>query len=74
MIAFPDIGYTPANLRCLLEAQGISRPEAAEMLGVSIRTIHYWCSPLTDPSHRDMPARAWASLIDFTQKFPNPPR
>lgn len=71
---FPDIGYTPANLRFLLEAQGICRKEAAEMLGVSIRTVHYWCSPLTDPHHRDMPARAWASLIDFTRTFPNPPR
>lgn len=60
---YPDIGYTPDNLKFFLSFRRISRRKAANILGVSVRTVDKWCLPLNSKDHRDMPLIKWQELI-----------
>ena len=59
---FPDVGYTPANLRLLLKRTHTTQQRAAALLGVHERTVNSWCSALDKPQHTDMPSRKWVEL------------
>lgn len=61
-VAFPDVGYTPANLRLLLKRTHITQRRAAAMLGVNERTVNSWCAPIDRAQHTDMPSKKWAEL------------
>lgn len=61
-VVFPDVGYTPANLRLLLERTNITQRRAAAMLGVNERTVNSWCAPIDRAQHTDMPSKKWAEL------------
>ena len=65
MIAFPEAGYTPANIRALLKHAGLTQSAAGELLGVDTRTVRKWCAPL-DSDHADMPHRRWLQLLNAT--------
>lgn len=60
----PEAGYTPANLRALLQSAGITQQSAAQMLGVDQRTVRKWCAELETASHRDMPLWQWRELCE----------
>lgn len=61
-VVFPDVGYTPANLRLLLKRANITQHRAATMLGVNERTVNSWCAPIDRAQHTDMPSKKWAEL------------
>lgn len=61
-LEFPDVGYTPNNLRRLLEVANITQQECADLLKISLRTVNAWCAPLGVPTHSDMPIRKWEEL------------
>lgn len=61
-VVFPDVGYTPANLRLLLKRANITQHRAAALLGVHERTVNSWCSALDKPQHTDMPSKKWVEL------------
>lgn len=61
-VVFPDVGYTPANLRLLLKRTNITQRRAAAMLGVNERTVNSWCASIDRAQHTDMPSKKWAEL------------
>lgn len=61
-VDFPEVGYTPANLRLLLKRANITQHRAATMLGVKERTVNSWCAPIDRAQHTDMPSKKWAEL------------
>lgn len=61
-VVFPDVGYTPANLRLLLKRTHTTQRRAAAMLGVNERTVNSWCAPIDRAQHTDMPSKKWAEL------------
>lgn len=65
-IRFPESGYTPTNLRFLLEAKKLSRQNVANILDVSVRTVDKWCLQLNSKDHRDMPLVKWCELLAKT--------
>ena len=61
----PEAGYTPANLRALIEARGWTQRQAAEACGVSERTMRGWLlADIESPNHRDCPLRSWRKLME----------
>lgn len=72
--AFPEVGYTPANLDALLKSASFTRQDCADVLGVSLRSVQSWCAALDNPSHADMPAKKWVALQQMLltkQALPN---
>jgi hypothetical protein len=66
---FPEAGYTPANLRALIERRGLTQKQAAEACGVAERTFRQWLvADLDAPGHRDMPLHQWLKLLDALQQ------
>jgi hypothetical protein len=64
MSNFPEIGYTPANLRYLIEeVKGITQKEAALICGTSDTNLRRWLMPVDSPNHRDMPLPKWNLLL-----------
>lgn len=61
----PETGYTPANLRALLKIHDSNREQAADMLGVTLRAVHRWCTDLESKQHRDMPLEKWNELLEL---------
>jgi len=65
MMALPETGYTPANLRALIDRRGWTQKQAAEACGVAERTFRQWLvADLDAPGHRDMPLKSWRKLIN----------
>lgn len=61
-VVFPDVGYTPANLRLLLKRTHTTQHQAALLLGVHERTVNSWCSAIDNSQHTDMPSKKWVEL------------
>lgn len=61
-MTYPEIGYTPANLRHLLGVLGMTQAAAAQYLGVSDRTMRMWLAETDKASHADMPLLQWRKL------------
>jgi len=62
---FPETGYTPANLRFLIESKGWTQKEAAQKLGVADVTLRQWLMAVDVKSHRDMPLPKWIELASL---------
>lgn len=61
---FPEPGYTPFNLRALIEARGWTQKQAAAVAGVAERTVRGWLvDDLDSPQHRDCPLKTWRKII-----------
>lgn len=63
-LVFPDGGYSTDNLRALVKHYGLSRKDAAKLLGVPVRSFHNWCLPVDSKGHRDMPLKLWNKLVE----------
>lgn len=64
MSNFPEIGYTPANLRFLLESKGWTQKQFAEKIGKAERTVRQWLnSDLSSRNHTDMPHSLWLEAL-----------
>lgn len=46
---------TKKPLKSLIQQHKLKRQEVADLLGVSITTIHSWLLPITSKAHRPMP-------------------
>lgn len=62
-MGFPDVGYTPDNLRHLLHELNLNQREAAEKLGVQTRAMQRWLASVDLPTHSDMPLKKWNELL-----------
>jgi len=61
----PEVGYTPTNLRALIESRGWTQKQAADACGVAERTLRGWLvEDIDSASHRDCPLRSWRKLLD----------
>ncbi|HQV23692.1 MAG TPA: helix-turn-helix transcriptional regulator [Agitococcus sp.] len=67
MSNFPEIGYTPANLRFLIESKGWTQAQAAALLSVADNTLRQWLIPVDLKSHRDMPHKTWLKLLEIKE-------
>ena len=66
MSNFPEIGYTPANLRFLIESKaGLKRKAAFALLSVADNTIRQWLIPV------DLKAteiwKTWFKLLEIKE-------
>lgn len=59
-----ELGYTPHNLRVLIERSGQTQKAIADALGVGLRTLHNWLiADLGNTQHRDMPLEQWRIFL-----------
>lgn len=65
---FPEVGYTPANLRHLLDVAGYTQKQAADTLGTTLRSVQNWAAEEASPMHRAMPAAKWRALFRHAEK------
>lgn len=65
MSNFPEVGYTPANLRFLLESKGWTQKVFAEKIGVNLRTVGKWVADISVKNHRDMPHEQWQKALEL---------
>ena len=63
-MTFPEPGYTPANLRALIESRGWTQEYAASLIGISRRTMLRWLADVDAASHTDMPLKLWIALMN----------
>lgn len=59
-----EVGYTPTNLRLVIEKLGVTQAALARLLGVSERTLRQWLvEDLEAIGHRDMPLNQWRKVL-----------
>lgn len=58
-----EVGYTPKNLRDLIEFLGWTQLKVALFFDVSEVTVRRWLMPLGVKNHRDMPSERFAILL-----------
>ena len=64
---FPEIGYTPENLKALRHAFNLTQQQVADLTETkSWRTVSKWESNIFDLSHADMPLKKWVKLYNHT--------
>ena len=62
---FHEIGYTPANLRFLLESKGWTQKQFAEKMGVTLLTVARWVADISVKNHRDMSHQQWLIALEL---------
>jgi len=70
MISLPEAGYTPANLRALIEQSGLTQAQAGELLDppAAPKTMRGWLAPVDSPAHRDMPLKKWIDFLSAVKR------
>lgn len=64
-----ELGYTPHNLRVLIERSGQTQKAVADALGVGLRTLQNWMiADLGNSQHRDMPLVQWQLFLKTVAK------
>lgn len=58
-----EVGYTPANLRLVIEKLGVTQAAFAKMLGVSEKGLRNWLMPVGTKSRRDMSHEKWLEVM-----------
>lgn len=61
---YPEAGYTPANLRFLMNTYGLTFAEVGRRTGTALRTVQNWVAPVDAKDHSGMPHRKWVMLQD----------
>lgn len=67
---YPEIGYTPANLRHFIAQNGLLQREVASILGVSDNAVRKWLAETDKTSHCDMPLEQWRKLLAWQPENP----
>ena len=65
MSNFPEVGYTPANLRFLLESKEWTQKVFAEKMGVTPLTVARWVADISVKNHRDMSHQQWLIALEL---------
>jgi DNA-binding transcriptional regulator YiaG len=60
--AYPETGYTPANLRHLRNIYGITQTEVGKRTQTALRTVQNWEADVDTQDHSGMPHRKWVML------------
>ncbi|UOO89484.1 XRE family transcriptional regulator [Vitreoscilla massiliensis] len=60
---FPEIGYTPNNLRTLIESTGLSQTAWAEENGYPLNRVQRWLMSTDKTSHADMQLADWEKCL-----------
>lgn len=58
MSNFPEVGYTPENLRYLIKLKGLTQMQVAELMTVNHSTVARWLNGSTT-----MPHEKWLKLL-----------
>ena len=58
-----EVGYTPTNLRLVIEKLGVTQAALAATLNVSPQAVRYWLMPVGTKSRRDMSHEKWLEVM-----------
>lgn len=58
-----ELGYTPNNLKQIIEDCGLSQPAFAKEYGLPLSSLRKWLLSVDANHHRDMPLKRWLELI-----------
>ena len=64
MKEFPEIGYTPVNLKHLREINHLTQDDVAKILGVARRTVQQWEASIDKNTAATMPHKKWIFLLN----------
>lgn len=64
MLLNAELGYTPKNLRRLLEESGLSQKEAREIIGKGRNTFSRYLYDVDNHNHVSMAHVDWLTLIN----------
>lgn len=65
---YPEIGYTPLNLKHLREIYNLTQEDVAKILGVANRTVQQWEATPDKNTFATMPHKKWISLLKKAKK------
>ena len=68
MLFNAELGYTPKNLRRLLEESGLSQKEAREIIGKGRNTFSRYLYEVSNHNHVSMAHVDWLTLIKHANK------
>jgi hypothetical protein len=66
---FPQVGYTPQNLKFFMGFAGLSATEISKICGVEYPSVLKWRTDLGKENHRAMPYRKWKLLMDIPRCY-----
>lgn len=58
-----EVGYTPTNLRLVIEKLGVTQAALARLLGVTPQAVRCWLMPVGTKSRRDMSHDKWLEVM-----------
>ena len=58
-----EVGYTPTNLRLVIEKLGVTQAAFAKSLSVSEKSVRNWLMPVGTKSRRDMSHEKWLEVM-----------
>jgi transcriptional regulator with XRE-family HTH domain len=58
-----EVGYTPTNLRLVIEKLGVTQAALARLLCVSPQSVRNWLMPVGTKSRRDMSHEKWLEVM-----------
>jgi len=58
-----EVGYTPTNLRLVIEKLGVTQAALSATLGVTPQAVRYWLMPVGTKSRRDMSHEKWLEVM-----------
>ena len=63
-----EVGYTPTNLRLVIEKLGLTQAALARLLGVAERTLRQWLNEdLESRNHADIPLKQWRKVLELLE-------
>ncbi|HFF4570497.1 TPA: hypothetical protein ACGC1F_001958 [Acinetobacter baumannii] len=65
MLLNAELGYTPKNLRRLLEESGLSQKDAREIIGKGRNTFSRYLYDVDNHNHVSMAHVDWLTLINY---------
>lgn len=66
-----EFGYTPENLRRLLEESGLSQKEAREIIGKGRNTFSRYLYEVSNHNHVSMAHVDWLTLLEYVKGLQN---
>ena len=71
MLFNAELGYTPKNLRRLLEESGLSQKEAREIIGKGRNTFSRYLYDVSNHNHVTMSHMDWLTLLEYVKGLQN---